>query len=139
MSSAENDKHALATWLSHGRERTGAKQWPSGPLYADPSSDSSWKIEFKEEADELWRLYRHLFPEGYKISCKDFQLLKSRCIALCSLLAIPGQRIFESAHQNYLDILSELRSCIQELDQSNHFQNQRSSNVHGTFIMMIKF
>jgi hypothetical protein len=85
----DNDKRsALATWLSHGREMSGAKGWQNGNIYADPSIDSSWKIEFKEEADELWRLYRHLFPEGYKVSCRDFQSLKSRCVALCSLLII---------------------------------------------------
>ena len=96
---AENDKRALATWLSHAHNN------------------------LEQEAAELWQLYRQLFPEGYSITCTDFGLLKERCIALCSLLCVPASSAAVGfagmLHRESFEIVQELKSCILQLDPKN--------------------
>lgn len=115
---AESDSRALKIWLSQNRAlRTGnvSTVFPQ-PDHIDHKNPSV------EEATNLWRMYRQIFPRGYIISCKEFQLLKDRCIALCSLLSLSAWPIImksDTPNHESIDILCELQNCIEQLDNKD--------------------
>ena len=93
----------------------------------------------EEEAAGIWRHYQVCFPDGCTpATCMEFDLMKERCITLCSLLAVPAAigMLQDSGTSDGLltsdcfEILSELRNCILALDVPQRNSDAASSAQH---------